>query len=255
MRGFWTLTKRELRRFLTLPNQTIFPPVMMAILYILIFGYAIGKSIDKIAIGGQTFPYLVFILPGLIMMGIINSGYSNSTTSLFIARYEHFIQDLLVSPLSYLKIVTAYIIGSTVRGVIVGSLSYVVAWIFVDFYMHSLPFVVLFMVISAATFGSFGILVGLWAERWDNIAVFMNYLITPLVFLGGVFYSIDSLPGIWKELSMFNPIFYMVDGFRYGMLGVSDVSPYRSLAVLLAMFVILTGFAFHLFKIGWKLRD
>lgn len=251
MIGFWTLTKRELRRFLTLPNQTIFPPVLMAFLYILIFGYSIGGSIREM----QGHPYITYILPGLIMMGIINAGYQNSTTSLFIARYENFIQDLLVSPLSYLKIVVAYIIGATTRGVIVGVLSTLVGYLLIDVYAHSIPFLLIFMVVTAATFGAFGILVGLWAERWDNIAIFLNYVITPLVFLGGVFYSIKTLPPIWQKVSMFNPIFYMVDGFRYGMLGTSDVSPYLSLSVTTGLFVVLTSIAFYLFKIGWKLRD
>lgn len=251
MTGFWTLTKRELRRFLTLPNQTIFPPVLMAFLYILIFGYSIGGSIREM----QGHSYITYILPGLIMMGIINSGYQNSTTSLFIARYENFIQDLLVSPLSYLKIVVAYIIGATTRGVIVGTLSTLVGYLLIDVHAHSIPFIVIFMVITAATFGAFGILVGLWAERWDNIAIFINYVITPLVFLGGVFYSIETLPETWQTVSMFNPIFYMVDGFRYGMLGTSDVSPYLSLGITSALFLVLTSIAFYLFKIGWKLRD
>lgn len=248
---FWTLTKRELRRFLSLPNQTIFPAVLTALLYILIFGYSIGGSIREI----QGHRYITYILPGLIMMGVINAGYSNSTTSLFIARYENFIQDLLVSPLSYMKIVLAYIIGATSRGLIVGTLTTIVGYLLVDVYAHSPVTMLLFLILTSSTFGAFGILVGLWAERWDNIAVFLNYLITPLVFLGGVFYSIQTLPPIWQTVSMFNPIFYMVDGFRYGMLGTSDLSPIISLTVTFGLFVALTSCAFYLFRIGWKLRD
>lgn len=255
MTSFWTLTKRELLRFLGLPNQTIIPPVLTAFLYILIFDFALGSRIREIQMGGSTFSYVVFILPGLIMMGVINSGYSNSTTSLFIARYENFIQDLLVSPLSYLKIVSAYIIGATVRGLIVGVLTLVVGMFLVPTPIKFPVLMLSFMILTSATFGSFGILVGLWAERWDNIAVFLNYLITPLVFLGGVFYSIESLPGRWQTLSMFNPVFYMVDGFRYAMLGVSDVSPQFSFGILTALFLINSMVAMHLFRIGWKLRD
>lgn len=251
MTDFWTLTKRELRRFLSLPNQTIFPAVLTALLYILIFGYSIGGSIREM----QGHSYITYILPGLIMMGVINAGYSNSTTSLFIARYENFIQDLLVSPLSYMKIVVAYIIGATSRGVIVGILTTIVGYLLVDVYIHSILAMIAFLVMTAATFGAFGILVGLWAERWDNIAVFLNYIITPLVFLGGVFYSVKTLPPTWQKVSMFNPIFYMVDGFRYGMLGTSDVSPLLSLAVTCGLFLVLISLAFYLFRIGWKLRD
>lgn len=255
MRSFWTLTKRELRRFLSLPNQTIFPPVLIALLYIVIFGFALGDGIREI----QGRPYIVFILPGLIMMGVVNSGYQNSTTSLFIARYENFIQDLLVSPLSYLKMVSAYIIGSIARGTIVGALTLVVSLLLVDYptlkLIHSPILIIVFMLLTAATFGAFGLLVGLWAERWDNIAIFLNYLITPLIFLGGVFYSVRSLPSPWQEISLVNPLFYMVDGFRYGMLGVSDVHPLWSFLVLTGLLIISTGTAVYLFNIGWKLRD
>ncbi len=255
MRSFWTLTKRELRRFLSLPNQTLFPPVLMALLYILIFGFAIGDNIREV----RGYPYIVYILPGLIMMGVINSGYQNATTSLFIARYENFIQDLLVSPLSYLKMVVAYIVGAMTRGTIVGLLTLIVGLFLVDFpigeLIHSPLLMIVFMLLTAATFGAFGLLVGLWAERWDNIAVFLNYLITPLVFLGGVFYSIHTLPDPWARLSLVNPLFYMVDGFRYGMLGVSDVHPVWSVLVLLSLLVVSVSVAIYLFKIGWKLRD
>ncbi len=251
MTDFFTLVRRELRRFLSLPNQTIFPPVLTAVLYILIFGYSIGSQIDMI----QGYPYIVFILPGLIMMGVINAGYSNSTTTLFVARYEYFIQDLLVSPLSYLKIVGAYIIGAVTRGTIVGFLTLIVGMLLVDLPLYS-PFLMLvFVLLTAATFGSFGLLVALWAERWDNIAVFLNYLITPMIFLGGVFYSIENLPPLWQKVSLFNPLFYMVDGYRYSMLGVSDVSPLFSLAILTGLFITLASLVVYLFKIGWKLRD
>jgi len=249
--GFWTLTRRELRRFLSLPNQTIIPPILTAVLYILIFGYSIGSRIREI----EGFSYIVYILPGLIMMGVVTSGYSNTTTSLFIARYEEFIQDLLVSPISYFKMVTAYIIGATVRGTLVGSLTLTVGLLLVDVPVEHPAVMAVFMVLTSATFGAFGMLVGLWAERWDNIAVFLNYMITPLIFLGGVFYSVRSLPSPWREISLCNPLLYMVDGFRYGMLGTSDVSPLFSFLLLLALFAVTLGTALYLFRIGWKLRD
>ncbi len=251
MTEFFTLLRREMRRFLSLPNQTIFPPVLIAVLYILIFGYSIGSRIETI----HGFPYIVFILPGLVMMGVVNSGYSNSTTSLFIARRENFIQDLLVSPLSYLKIVAAYILGATTRGVIVGLLTLTVAFFLIDLPVKYPLLMLLFLALTSGSFGSFGLLVGLWAERWDNIAIFLNYLVTPLIFLGGVFYSIQDLPQPWRTVSLFNPLFYMVDGFRFSLLGVSEVSPLISFSILTTLFLIMTATAIHLFKIGWKLRD
>ncbi len=251
MSDFFTLLRRELRRFLSLPNQTIVPPILTTVLYILIFGFSLGDGIDRV----QGHPYIVYIFPGLIMMGVINSGYSNSTTSLFIARYENFIQDLLVSPLSYAKMVSAYIIGAMTRGVLVGILTIGAGYFLIDAPFFN-PFIMLiFMILTSATFGAFGVLVGLWAERWDNMAIFLNYLITPLVFLGGVFYDVKTLPSPWKEISLFNPLFYMVDGFRYGMLGTSTVSPWASGGIVISLFFLGSGIAFYLFKIGWKLRD
>jgi ABC-2 type transport system permease protein len=238
-------------RFLKLPNQTIIPPILTAILYILIFGYSVGFRIESI----RGYSYVVYIIPGLVMMGVMTSAYSNSTTSLFIARYENFIQDLLVSPLSYIKMVAAYILSSAARGLIVGSLTLLVS-LFLTTLPLTAPFVmVFFMIMAAATFGAYGILVGLWAERWDHIAVFQNYLITPLIFLGGVFYNIQQLPSPWRQLSFFNPLFYMVDGFRYGILGVSAVSPWVSGSVLMVLLIIGTSISMYLFRIGWKLRD
>lgn len=251
MRDFVTLLRRELRRFLILPNQTIVPPILTAVLYIMIFGFSLGTRINTI----QGHPYIVYILPGLIMMGVINSGYSNSTTSLFIARYENFIQDLLVSPLSYLKMVSAYILSSMTRGLIVGILTLAVSYVLLDVPLYAPVIMVSFLVLTAATFGAFGILVGLWAERWDHMAIFLNYLITPLVFLGGVFYDVQSLPSPWYQVSLFNPLFYMVDGFRYGMLGTSTLSPWVSGSVLVALLFLGTSLSLYLFKIGWKLRD
>lgn len=251
MRDFVTLLRRELRRFLILPNQTIVPPILTAVLYIMIFGFSLGSRINTI----QGHPYIVYILPGLIMMGVINSGYSNSTTSLFIARYENFIQDLLVSPLSYLKMVSAYILSSMTRGLIVGTLTLAVSYVLLDVPLYAPGIMVTFLVLTAATFGAFGILVGLWAERWDHMAIFLNYLITPLVFLGGVFYDVQSLPSPWYQVSLFNPLFYMVDGFRYGMLGTSTLSPWVSGSVLVALLFLGTSLSLYLFKIGWKLRD
>jgi ABC-2 type transport system permease protein len=248
---FITLLRREMARFLKLPNQTIIPPILTAILYILIFGYSVGFRIESI----RGYSYVVYIIPGLVMMGVMTSAYSNSTTSLFIARYENFIQDLLVSPLSYIKMVSAYILSSAARGLIVGTLTLLVS-LFLTTLPLTAPLVMLFfMVMAAATFGAYGILVGLWAERWDHIAVFQNYLITPLIFLGGVFYNIRQLPSPWQQISFLNPLFYMVDGFRYGLLGVSAVSPWISGAVLMALLVTGTAISMYLFRIGWKLRD
>lgn len=248
--GFMTLLRREVYRFIVLPNQTLVPPLVTAALYVLIFGYAVGSRIRDL--GGV--PYVLFIFPGLVMMNAVNGAYANTTTSLFIARHELFIQDLLVSPLSYLEMVLAYTLGGAIRGIIVGLSTLAMGYAFFGVHIHHLGATLYFLAISALTYAAFGNIVGLWAERWDHVAIYLNYVLTPLVFLGGVFYSLEMLPPFWRGANLLNPIFFTVSGFRYGILGVADVDPALSALVGLGLFAALFSVSVLLFQRGYKLR-
>ncbi len=248
--GFLTLLRREVLRFVILPNQTLVPPIFSAALYILVFGFVLGGSIREVA----GVPYILFIFPGLVMMGVVTGAYMNNSSSLFISRNEMFIQDLLVSPLSYWEMVLAYTLSGALRGFIVGLLTLVTGWSFLGFHLHDPAAMVFFMMTSALMCAAFGTIVGLWAEQWDHVAIWLNYAVTPLVFLGGVFYSLDMLPPAWRILNLMNPIYYMVSGFRYAILGVREVGPMISAAVTLGLCALLFGWAVDLFRRGWKLR-
>jgi ABC-2 type transport system permease protein len=248
--GFLTLLRREIHRFIVLPNQTIIPPILNAALYITIFGYALGTRIREI----EGIPYILYIFPGLVMMNAINGAYMNTTSSIYIARNEKFIQDLLVSPISYMEMVTAYTLGGALRGFIVGGATLLLGFAVFGVQLHDPGATVFFLAMSALACAAFGNIVGLWADRWDHVAICLNYVITPLVFLGGVFYSVRMLPAIWMNVNLANPIFYIVNGFRYGILGVSDVSPYASGFVAAGLFLALFWADVVLFRRGYGLR-
>jgi len=248
--GFLTLLRREVYRFIVLPNQTIVPPIINAFLYVLVFGYAIGSRIPEIDGVG----YIVYIFPGLVMMNVVNGAYANNTTSLFIARHELFIQDLLVSPLSYLEMVLAYTLGGAIRGIVVGLLTLGLGWAVLGVHLRHFGATLFFMTVASLACAAFGNIVGLYSERWDHVAIYLNYVITPLVFLGGVFYSLKMLPEAWRSANLLNPIFYAVNGFRYGILGITDVGPGTCALVGLALFALLFAVSVTMFRTGYKLR-
>ena len=248
--GFLSLLRREVYRFIVLPNQTLVPPLVSAALYVLVFGFAIGSRIREV----DGVPYIVYIFPGLVMMNAVNGAYANTTTSLFIARHELFIQDLLVSPLSYLEMVLAYTLGGAARGMLVGLATLVMGYGILGVNIHHVGATLYFLVISSLTYAAFGNIVGLWAERWDHVAIYLNYVLTPMVFLGGVFYSLKMLPETWQTANLLNPVFFTVSGFRYGILGVSDVSPALCALSGLAVLGVLFSIAVAMFQRGYKLR-
>ncbi|HET6637386.1 MAG TPA: ABC transporter permease [Gemmatimonadota bacterium] len=249
--GFWTLTRREVGRFLTLWRQTVFPPILSALLYILIFGEALGSRIRLI----DGWPYTEYILPGLAMMGVLTSAYANSSSSLFVAKHEQYINDVLIAPLSYWEVVLAYTLGAMVRGLIVGILILGVGMAVIHLPIHHPWTAMAFLVVVSALLSCAGMIMALWAESWDHVMLLLNFVITPLVFLGGVFYSIHMLPPFWRGVSMFNPIFYMINGLRYGVLGVADASPAWSLALSSALAAALFAWTVHLFRVGYKLKS
>lgn len=251
---FTTLIEREIYRFVRLSSQTVVPPLITTIMFILIFGYSLGSRITEI----HGVPYIVFILPGLMMMGIINNAYANSSTSLFMARLERSIENLLVSPLSKMQIVSAYMIGGVLRGLVVGLTIFICTYLIslvspLDFPIKHWGYVALGFFVPSCLFSGLGIISGLNAESWDKIALFTNFIITPFVYLGGVFYSVQMLPPFWQKISLANPIFYCVDLIRYGFLGISDVPIWISVSVVITFSIVIYVFCIYLFCKGYKI--
>ena len=248
-RGFFSLIEREYYRFMRLAGQTIAPPVIMTTLFVVIFGYSLGSKIETIS----GFPYIIYILPGLAAMGAITNAYSNSSTSLFMARMDRSIDNILVAPLSPFQIVAAFVIGGTTRGLLVGGVTLLAAKILTGFMIHNaiLGFVILALI--SAIFSSLGVVSALWAEDWDHLATMSNFVITPFVYLGGVFYSVSMLPGIWQKVSFVNPMFYFIEAFRWAILSVGDISPWISGGVTAGIAVVVLLLTVSLFKRGYKL--
>jgi len=249
--GMYTLFHKELRRFGKVALQTVLAPIMTALLYLLVFSHVLEEHVN--VYNGVS--YTAFLIPGLMMMSIIQNSFANSSSSLVQSKVTGNIIFVLLTPLSYLEFYLAFLGSSIVRGLSVGLGIFIVASFFVDLPLHNVFWLLIFAIFSSAVLGSLGIIAGIWAEKFDHMAGFQNFIIMPLSFLSGVFYSIHSLPEFWQVLSKFNPFFYMIDGFRYGFFGVADVNPYLSLCVVSLFwlgFATLTMFMLHK---GYKLRD
>jgi ABC-2 type transport system permease protein len=223
--------------------------VLTTLLFVLIFGYSLGSRIREI----EGFSYIAFILPGLATMGVITNSYANTSTSLYMARMDRSIENILASPLSHLQIVTAFVVGGLIRGVIIGVVTLTISLLCVKMPVPHVGWSLLVIVLSSVIFSSLGIISALWAESWDHIATFTNFLITPFVYLGGVFYSIKMLPPFWHQVSLFNPIFYAVDALRWAILGWGDLPFWVSMTVLGTASVLSFGACLLLFRIGYKL--
>nr|WP_144832270.1 ABC transporter permease [Cupriavidus gilardii] len=248
--GFRTLLYKEVLRFWKVSFQTVAAPVLTAILYLLIFGHVLE---DRVKVYDQI-SYTAFLVPGLVMMSVLQNAFANSSSSLIQSKITGNLVFVLLPPLSHWEMFGAYVGAATVRGLAVGlGVLLATAW-FADLHVSSIGWIVLFALLGAAMLGTLGLIAGIWAEKFDQLAAFQNFLIMPATFLSGVFYSIHSLPPFWQAVSHANPFFYMIDGFRYGFFGVSDVSPLFSLAVVASAFVVVAAIALHLLKRGYKLR-
>jgi ABC-2 type transport system permease protein len=250
MRGPWTLFKKELLRFWRVGFQTVAAPVMTALLYLLIFSHVLGSRVEVY----QGVPYTVFLIPGLIMMSVLQNAFANSSSSLIQSKVMGNIIFVLLTPLSYIEFFAAFLAASIIRGLCVGFSIYLVSICFIDLPLNHPWIILAFAIFGSGMLGAFGIIAGLWAEKFDQMAAFQNFVIMPLSFLSGVFYSIHSLPPIWQTVSHFNPFFYMIDGFRFGFFGMSDISPWFSLSVVIASFVLLSVVTIGMLKAGYKLR-
>ncbi|MHB1143073.1 MAG: ABC transporter permease [Sulfuricaulis sp.] len=249
--GLYTLFYKEVLRFGKVLLQTLIAPVITALLYLLVFGHVFEGRVQ--AFDGVS--YTMFLVPGLVMMSVIQNAFANSSSSLIQSKVTGNIVFMMLTPLSHLEFFLAFVLAAVVRAVLVGVGVYLVALVFTTVPVQHPGFILLFMLLSSASLGALGVIAGIWAEKFDQLAGFQNFIILPLSFLSGVFYSIRSLPEIWQTLSHLNPFFYMIDGFRYGFFGVSDMAPSVSLAVATLFFAVLSGITLMLLKSGYKMRD
>lgn len=249
--GAGALFRKEVLRFWKVSFQTVAAPVLTSMLYLLIFGHVLE---DRVKVFDNV-GYTSFLVPGLIMMSVLQNSFANSSSSLVQSKITGNLVFLLVSPLSHWAWLVAYVGASMVRGMVVGLGVFVCTLAFVPLRLAEPGWAIAFALLGSGMLGSLGLVAGLWAEKFDQMAAFQNFLIMPMTFLAGVFYSVHSLPEVWQAASHLNPFFYMIDGFRHGFFGVGDVSPWWSLAVVCASFAIVAGVALHLLRTGYKLRS
>ena len=251
VRGFVTLLHKELLRFGKVALQTLLAPVLTALLYLLVFGHVLEEHV-------HVYPgvrYTAFLIPGLVMMSVLQNAFANSSSSLIQSKVTGSVVFMLLAPISYRAFGAAYVLAATLRGMAVGLGVFLVTLGFTGARLEAPLWILIFALLGGAVLGTLGVIAGIWADKFDQLAAFQNFLIMPLTFLSGVFYSIHSLPPFWQQLSHWNPVFYMIDGFRYGFFGVSDVSPWLSLAVVGTSFVIVSTVTLRLLTKGYKLRQ
>ncbi len=248
--GAGTLFRKEVLRFWKVAFQTVAAPVLTAMLYLLIFGHVLSGRVEALPGVGYT----SFLIPGLVMMSVLQNAFANSSSSLVQSKITGNLVFLLVTPLSPAAWFVAYVGASIVRGLAVGAGVLAVTVWFVPLQLAEPWWIVVFALLGAGMLGSLGLIAGLWAEKFDQMAAFQNFIIMPMTFLSGVFYSVHSLPAVWLAASHLNPFFYMIDGFRRGFFGVSDVSPWISLAVVGTAFVLMAALSLRLLATGYKLR-
>jgi ABC-2 type transport system permease protein len=251
MTGWKTLFYKEVLRFWRVAFQTVAGPVLTAMLYLLIFGHALESHVKVY----DTIKYTAFLVPGLAMMSVLQNAFANSSSSLIMSKVMGNLVFLLLTPLSYMNWFVAYVGAAVVRGLVVGVGVFAVSAFFTDIYFVSPGWLLTFAVLGAALMGTLGLIAGLWADKFDQLAAFQNFVVMPMTFLSGVFYSIHSLPPFWQTVSHLNPFFYMIDGFRYGCFGVSDVSPWLSLGVVGVALAVVSAVAVTLLRTGYKLRS
>ena len=250
MTGWQTLFYKEILRFWKVGFQTVGAPVLTAVLYMLIFGHVMQGRVlvyDKIT-------YTAFLVPGLVMMSVLQNSFANSSSSLIQSKIMGSLVFVLLTPLSPWNWFVAFVGSSVVRGLMVGTGVFAVTVFFGQPGFEAPIWILVFAILGSAMMGALGVIAGLWAEKFDQMATFQNFIVMPMTFLSGVFYSIHSLPPMWQKISHLNPFFYMIDGFRYGFFGISDVSPWLSLSLVLSAFLIISAVAVNMLRTGYKIR-
>jgi ABC-2 type transport system permease protein len=248
--SFWTLFHKEVLRFWKVSIQTVAAPVLTALLYLLVFAHALEGRVRVY----ENVSYTLFLVPGLVMMSVLQNAFANSSSSLIQSKITGNIVFILLPPISHLQFFGAYVAASVVRGVVVGAGVAAAAALFVPLRLEAPLWALAFAFLGAAVLGALGLVAGILSEKIDQLAAFQNFVIMPLTFLSGVFYSVHSLPAVWQALSHANPFFYLIDGFRYGFFGVSDVAPAISLGVLGVSLLLISGGALQMLASGYKLR-
>lgn len=248
--GLQTLVKKEVGRFMNVYTQTVVAPVVTTLLFYAVFALAFGGVARTIG----DIPYLVFLAPGLVMMTMVQNAFANTSSSMVIAKVQGNIVDILMPPLSPTEMFMGYIIGGVCRGLVVGAVVLTVVSVFVGISIHSVAHILIYAVLGNMMLASIGLASGIWSQKFDHIAAVTNFLVTPLTFLSGTFYSIQQLPEIWHAIALYNPFFYMIDGFRYGFIGHADGDVSIGIIVLVVVNVLLATLILRMLKTGYKIK-
>ncbi len=248
---FWALYLKEIKRFLSVPTQTLLAPVITSMLFFAVFTLALGRSVTII----NDFAFAIFIAPGLIIMGMLQNSFANTSSSMMISKMQRNLVDVLMSPISSFEFVLAFALGATTRGIMVGILTYIAICFLVNLPL-ALPWLIIFYGISGSLMmGLLGLLGGIICEKFDHIAAFTNFIVVPLSFLSGTFYSIKRLPELFQNITLFNPFFYLIDGFRSGFLGISETNLWLSILIILLFNSFLFTLTWYIVARGWRIRN
>ncbi len=249
--GLYTLISREVGRFLSVYTQTIVAPVVTTLLFYAIFALAFGGVAREM---GEV-PFMEFLAPGLIMMTMVQNSFANTSSSLVISKIQGNIVDVLMPPLSAGELFIGFVSGSMLRGLVVGFVTCIALSFFAEIYIYSLPIIIIYAVLGTTMMGALGMAAGIWSDKFDHIAAVTNFIVTPLTFLSGTFYSVDSLPDTWQGIAYFNPFFYMIDGFRYGFIGHDGAQIILGIIVLLGMNILLWALTLWMLRTGYKIKS
>jgi len=250
-RGTWTLFKRETHRFLKVNMQTVAAPALTAILYLIVFRYAMGDR----QVPGMDIDYFTFLIPGLAMMSMLQNAFANTSSSIIIGKVMNVHIYLLMAPLSALEMVIAFLTAAVLRAVVVVTVFLLVLFPFVDLSIYNFGLILVYGICGSVIMGGLGLIAGMWSDNFDHMSMVTNFIIMPLTFLSGVFYSIKQLPPVWQQVSHFNPFFYLIDGFRHGFLGMGDSDPFLSIGIVAGFALAIILLCWWLWHIGWKLKE
>lgn len=249
--AFCTIVIKEVGRFMRIWRQTLIPPVMTTVLYFVVFGNLIGKRVGQM----DGFDYMDFIVPGLILMSVIQHSYQNVVSSFFSAKFQRSLEEMLVSPMPAYVILAGYVVGGMTRGILTGAIVTVVSLAFTDVEIHNVLVLVSVVLLTSLLFALAGLLNGIFARTFDDVNLVPTFILTPLTYLGGIFYSIKLLPGFWQDVSLINPILYMINAFRYGFLGISDIGLSTSYALIFAFIFLFASIALYALHRGYRIRS